>query len=626
MLKKLKSLLVLAIMVLFVAKTSFAAGTSLNFKNANIRDVISAVSKATGKNFLIDPRVSGNVTLLSSSEMEPDALYNVFLSILRMHGFIAAKIDNNVIEILPISESRTASSIEKIKKSGINGEVVLRVIPIKYSKAIALIPILRPLVSRNAHIVAHNDSNSLLVSDSRSNIKRMQKLVNLIDSENKTKFNVITLENSEAGAISKIINNIFRLNKNKNTDFSIIPESRTNSLLINSTPERYKEIRAAVRKLDIPATTSGDLSVIKVNHSKASDIEKIINKMIAPTGTKGGGQSIAIIQGKVKISVDVKSNSIVIMGLPKSVKKIRQLVRKLDIKRQQVLVEAIIAEVNAEKAKNFGLQWGKSMSLSAIKFGSSLSDASALDTTAVTGSTTTTTSERTIEFEDAIAYGILMELLGGKSDAKTNLLSAPSILTMENEEAVIEVGQEVPFITGTKIDGNTGGGAFQSISRKNIGIKLRITPQIDNEGTVKLEIDQEISGILPNAMAQANASDIITSKRLIKTNVLVKDKSILVLGGLIDDAVLENERPTTFFAQIPILGTPFRQRASSKSKRNLMIFIRPTIVSDDENAAAISNERYNFIRELQLIKDQEGVDLLPEESQPVLEQLEQPNS
>jgi general secretion pathway protein D len=591
-----------------------AVESGMNFQNADIRTVIEAVSKSTGKNFIIDPKVNGKVTLIASSEVGTDDLYDVFLSILKVHGYIAIPDENkNVIKILPASESKTESRLQGGATSSASNEVMMKIVQINNAAATDMIPILKPLVSKDGHLAAHQASNILIITDTRNNIDKLLKIIKKMDGDNGSTIKTIQLHNASAAEAASTLKELLLNNKTKNNSnvpLSIVAEEQTNSIMISGNGEEVTQVEMLLANIDIPSKEQNGATVVRLNYADATNIAAILNKMFAEKSTdKSKGD--ANIDGNMYVSVDEKANAVIIIGSPDKVENLRHVVSQLDVKRSQVMVEALIVEMTADKSKDLGIQWtAANEGLATGGFAANLQNSIG----------TTGTISGLIKTGTSLTFGALAQLLS--TNANANLVSAPSIMTMENEEAEITVGREVPFITGSYTstgNGSTPENPFTTISRDNVGLSLKITPQINRGNVIKLKIDQEFSNILPGAKSSIGAADVVTSKRTIKTNALVKDGQMLVLGGLIDDNVRETDTHIPGVAKLPLLGHLFKNRGTTKEKRNLMIFIRPKIITHENVGKQITEDSYNRIRNLQVQRHQQGVTLMPGQQQPVIE-------
>jgi general secretion pathway protein D len=608
---------------------------TLNWKDADIRKVIEAVSEVTGKNFIIDPRVTGKVTLLSATPMSPDAFYEAFLSILQVHGYVAIP-SGDLIKILPDATARQFAG--PIGTGSVAGpdDLATQVIQVRNVGATQLVPILRPLIPQYGHMVAHSGSNMLIISDRAANVARMVAIIRRIDQSSDEDIEVIPLEHASAAEIVRIVTALSQTPRSDGAPVttSIVADPRTNSALIGGDKSERLRLRTLIAHLDTPLEDGGDT---KVRYLRYADAEELATKLQQHfTSLRSGaatGQAGAATPNDVSIWADTQTNAIVIDAPPKTMRSLNQIVDKLDIRRAQVLVEAIIVEVIEDNKTELGTSWavegtGSNTPIGITNFPDFLSGVVQLGSTAATG--TVTDPSGLIGDGVTIGVGRISDsgvsfaaiLRAAEGDADTNIISTPSIVTTDNEEATLNVGQEVPFVTGsfTNTGGTTGAvNPFQTIQREQIGVKLAITPQINEGNSMVLAISQEISNI---AQSAGGAVDLITNQRIVETTVIVDDGEILVLGGLIEDQLRESDQRVPFIGRIPFLGNLFRARQTEKVKTNLMIFIRPTILRDASQTALETNSKYNMIRDV--LEGQRGndVQLMPGTERPMLPPLE----
>lgn len=618
-----------------------------NYKDADIRQVIEAVGEVTGRNFILDPRVKAQVTMLSASPMTPDAFYEVFLSILSVYGFIAVP-SGNVVKILPDSNARQQPGAElEAGGGGRPDDIVTRVIRVNNVAAAQLVPILRPLIPQYGHLAAHPPSNLLIISDRASNVERMARIIERIDKSADQDYEVIRLEHASAAEVVKII---AALNQGAQQGeggprVAVVSDERTNSLLITGDKNDRLRYRALVTHLDTPLEEGGDTQVRYLRYSVAKDLA---TKLQSQYGGGGGGSSTGkdgaappSQRGDVSIWADETTNALILTAPPKVMRSMMTVIDKLDIRRLQVLVEAVIVEISADRASELGVTWAVGdqnleKAIAVTKFP---------NTTGVTGvagailgggagggSGTTPTSPTALLrngisvgvgrlSESGISFVALIEAL--ESDGNSNIIGTPVLVTLDNEEAEIKVGQEVPFLTGqfTNTGAQTGAtvNPFQTIQRQQVGLTLKLTPQINEGDAVLLKIEQEISNLLPSSQAV----DLITANRNINTSVIVEDGGTLVLGGLIEDRLSESQSRVPVLGRIPVLGALFRADRTQKSKTNLMVFIRPTILRDNVQAAFETNAKYNYIRDQQLAIQPNRPRLMPLTPRDVLPPIEQ---
>jgi len=623
-----------ALMLLAVALVTFPepglraqqATITPNYKDADIRQVIEAVGEVTGKNFILDPRVKAQVTMLSATPMSPDAFYEAFLSILSVYGFVAVPA-GDVVKILPDANARQLPGAESEPGGGRPDDIVTRVLSVQNVAAAQLVPILRPLIPQYGHLAAHPPSNLLIISDRASNVDRMMKIVARIDQAADQDYEVIRLEHASATEIVKIVG---ALNQGAQQAeggggprITVVADERTNSVLVTGDKTERLRYRALITHLDTPLEEGGDTQVRYLRYTDAVDLATKLQSQYSGTGAQAAAAKDAAPpaqRGDVSIWADESTNALIITAPPKTMKSMMAVIDRLDIRRAQVLVEAILVEVSSDKASELGVTWAVG--------DADLDNAAGLtkfdNTTGVTGiagailgsgsgsdSGTGSTANVGQLIGNGLTMGIgrlsdsglsfvaLIEAL--ESDGSSNIIGTPVLVTLDNEEAEIQVGQEVPFVTGQFTDtGASGGGSsvnpFQTIQREQVGLTLKITPQINEGDAVRLKVEQEISQLLPSAQAV----DLITSNRSINTSVIVEDGATLVLGGLIQDQLTERQQRVPILGRIPLIGWLFRSDTTSKQKTNLMVFIKPTILRDNVQATFETNAKYNYIRDEQL--------------------------
>jgi general secretion pathway protein D len=622
----------LALALPLAAAAQQGAQITPNYKDADLGQVIEAVSQVTGRNFIVDPRVRAQVTMLSTTPMGPDAFYEAFLAILQVHGFIAVP-SGSVIKILPDANARQLPANDLPDRvSATSDEIVTQVVQVRNVSAAQLVPILRPMMPQSAHLAAYVPANILIISDRASNVNRMIRIVARIDRTGDGDFEVIRLENASASEIVRVINALSAAQGAEGGGGGrVVADERTNSVLVSGEASQRLRFRTLITHLDTPLETGGDT---QVRYLRYADAEKLATKLkeqvsasaAAQPGAAGGA---AGADKSVSIWAEPETNALVVTAPPKTMRSLMQVVDRLDIRKAQVLVEALIVEVSKDATADLGVNWfidGTNDDFLIGLFnqpigGVSLADvAAAIDdpssVTAAPGGLTLGGAR--IEDSGTNFGGILRALRG---DGDTNVVSMPAVITLDNEEAQIKVAQEVPFLTGQFTNtGSTGGAVnpFQTIERKEVGTILKITPQITDENTILLKIEQEASGIAA-AASQVSSTDLVTNKRTISTRVLVDDGGMIVLGGLIEDRLIESEQRVPGLGRIPLLGNLFRVRNTQKAKTNLMVFIRPRILRDEQQAAIETNTKYNYMRDLQ--QQRGGTKLMPGQPPPQLPPL-----
>ena len=626
-------LLLLAMFFVHVTPASYAqdSGITLNWKDADIRIVVEAVSEATGKNFILDPRVTGKVNLLSSEPMSQDAFYEAFLSILQVHGYIAVE-SGNLIKILPDATARQFPTTYGTNGGNGPDDMATQVIQVNNVGATQLVPILRPMIPQYGHMVAHAGSNMLIISDRAANLARLISIIRRIDMASDDEIEVIPLQNASATEIVRIMTALTQTQRADGAPVStsLVADARTNSVLIGGDKKDRLRLRTLIAHLDTPLQHGGDTQVRYLRYAEAEELAtKLQSHFSGQTSAAGGAGAAANPADSVSVWADTQTNALVVNAPPKVMRSLMQIVDRLDIRRAQVLVEAIIVEVIADENNKFGVSWGVEASgsnapIAVTNFpdiGGVVQLAGAADGGAAAvgliGSGITVGVGRISD--SGVSFAAILNALEG--DADTNIISTPSIVTTDNEEATLNVGQEVPFVTGSFTNtGGTGGSVnpFQTINRQQIGVKLSITPKINEGNSMVLDISQEISSI---AQSAAGAVDLITNQRIIETTVILDDGEILVLGGLIEDTLLESDQSVPFLGKIPLLGSLFRSRKTEKKKTNLMIFIRAEIMRDSAEASFQTNAKYNMIRDVQQGRSKDSIQLMPGAERPVIPPL-----
>lgn len=629
----------LCILCLFWAGNAFAQTVTLNLKDADINALIGTVAEITGKNFIVDPRVKGKVTVISSQPMNSDEIYQVFLSILKVHGFAAVE-SGEVVKILPdVSAKQDSVPSASDEAPGRGDEMVTRVIQVDNVAAAQLVPILRPLVPQQGHLAAYPATNVLIISDRAQNVSRLVKIIRKIDTASDSEIEIIRLEHASAAEVVRILNALTRSGgapaagkAQGAAGQSVIADERTNSVMLGGDRATRLRLRAIISHLDTPLETGGNTKVIYLKYAKAADLIETLRGVSKVQGEeiKGKKAAAANIDKQLDIQADESTNSLVISAPPDLMRSLESVIRQLDIRRAQVLVDAIIAEVAERKARELGVQWvmngakDSSGPIGGTNFTNTGTQVVDLLQGAIDGELVGINPGATVglgQFSSgSFNWAVVVNALA--ADGDVNVLSTPSLVTLDNEEAEIIVGQNVPFVTGSFSNTGAAQGSvnpFQTIQREDVGITLKVKPQINEGNSIVMQIEQEVS----NISNDAQAADIITDKRSIKTNVLVEDGQAIVLGGLIEDRVTETEQKVPLLGDIPLLGYLFRSKESSQDKVNLMVFLHPTIMRDEQIANRYSAHKYNIIRGKEFRAHPEDVPLLPGQRGPRLPPMEE---
>ena len=601
---------------LFISMQAGADEITLNLKDADIRALISTVSKFTGKNFIIDPRVKAKVTVISANTLTPEAVYEVFLSVLQVHGYAAVP-TGSVIKIVPeVNAKQGPLPLSNAKVKYADDELITKIINLDHVPASQLVPILRPLVPQQGHLAAYNPTNTLIITDHAGNIQRLLKIIRSVDRPDSDELEIIPLKHASASELVRILNslNTGGTAKDASKKVKLAADDRTNSILVTGDRASRLKIRATIGYLDTPLEDGGgNTHVIYLKYAKAENLVKIL------TGLKDQGAKTGAIKGKKApakvtsgsvisqnaiIQGDEETNALIITADTNTVKNLRAVIRQLDIRRAQVLIEAIIAEITVNNNKALGV--GMAVDGSGDKdntLPTAISNFAGIDDVllSIIGGTALTSVPAGLSFgvgettSSGVRYGLLLTAL--QNDTNSNILATPNITTLDNEEAELIVGQNIPFVTGsfTGTGSNNPSNPFQTIERQDVGLTLKVTPQINEGDTVQMVIEQETSSVIPGT----EEIGIATRKRSIKTSVLVDDGGILVLGGLIQEEVSDSQSKVPLLGDIPVIGFLFRSQNTTKTKANLMVFLRPSILRDDKDAAFVTNEKYSYIRGLE---------------------------
>lgn len=623
--------------VLFAQQQEQENKITLNLKDADIRALISTVSKFTGKNFVVDPRIKAKVTVVSSKTMSEKEVYEVFLSVLQVHGFAAVPV-GNIIKIVPeVNAKQGPLPVVRGTKSD-SDELITKVIMLDHVPAAQLVPILRPLVPQQGHLAAYNPTNTLIITDHSANIRRLMKIIYNIDRPESDELEIIPLKHASASELVRILNSLQVAsaggkNAPTNKQITLASDDRTNSILMSGERSERLKIRATIAHLDTPLENeAGNTHVIYLKYAKAKDIAAIltgVQKNQDAAKNKAGAKAAPVSSNPdVDIQADEATNALIITAGPDVVRRMKSIINQLDIRRAQVLVESIIAEISNDTSKDYSSQFaigGEQGANGTVPIGVGNFGGSAGIIGLFSGDPQTIASSigdgitMGAGSDNGTRFAFLLKALS--ADAATNILSTPSVVTMDNQEAEIVVAQNVPFLTGSFTTNASGASnPFQTVERQDVGITLKVTPQINEGDTIKLDIDQEVSNV---AEAATSTGDIITKKRSITTSVLVEDGEILVLGGLIDDTLRDKVSKVPVLGDIPLLGWLFRSHSTTKAKQNLMVFMRPSIMRDAKDAALQTNEKYNYLRAQQIDAGQHGFGLLNQQSTPLLPPIEE---
>lgn len=625
----------------------------VNLKDADITALISEVAEVTGKNFVVDPRVKGTITVISSKPLSSSELYDLFLGVLSVNGFAAVP-GANAVKIVPDVNAKQMAVPVDVNFSQKGDALVTRVIQLDNTNAVDLVPVLRPMMPQFAHLAAIPSANALVVSDHANNIEAIHDIIRQLDGSDGDEVEVLTLKENRVDDVVSMLETLTGIaggagaaNANKdNKQFyrvRVVADSRSNRLLLKGDANGRKRLRELVATLDTPNERLGGVKVFRLKHASAKQVAEVLRGLVAGDGGAGSSRSsttpslggtsgsagsassapVSVNGNGISLIADDSLNALVVRADPAMMKEVVNVIDQLDQRRSQVLIQAAIVEVSGDNAQQLGVQWAAgdpNSGVGLINFSTAGTSLASIASAIATKTPPTSFSDGasfalgksgTNSNGDRTFYGALIQALATTTNA--NLLSTPSIVTLDNQEAKIVVGQNVPFITGSSTSSSsTTTNPFQTIERQDVGITLKVIPHIGEGGTVRLEIEQEVSAVLPSVQG-VNSADLITSKRSIKTTVLADDGQTIVLGGLIKDDNTKTVSKVPLLGDIPVIGYLFRSTSDKKTKQNLLVFLQPTLLRDGTSAVEMSRRQYDAIRTLDMSVSKNGkITRLPE--------------
>jgi general secretion pathway protein D len=583
----------------------------VNLKDADISAFIGQIADITGKSFVIDPRVKGKVNVISTDGMNEEAVYELFLSVLQVHGYAAVPAGDVIMVVQQNSVKQQGADLEaKIKKQ--SQEMLTKVLTIKNTPALDLVPILRPLVAKYGHLAGVKSANALIISDHASNITRIEQIIDKLDKSGSEELEVIQLKEAWVGNVVTMLQNLDpdKVAQGKGSgggagSIRVVADERSNRLIVKGEKTARERIRQLIEELDKPSYFSGSAKVIRLQYADAKKMAELLKNLMSDGDTAGSGKDAKKVKGKASIHADEELNALVVRAEPSLLKEINDVVAELDVRRAQVLIESAIVEVSGNVTDALGIQWAvgnTDVPVAGTNFGTtgnSLNDIAAVATGASTGglaSGLTLGAYREVDGE--LDFGAVIQAI--ESDSKANLLSTPSIMTLDNQEAEIIVGQNVPFITGST-SSSSNSNPFTTISREDVGVTLKVKPHIHEGSSLRLEVEASAESVATTSVQ--GQADLITNKRSIKTMILAADQETIVLGGLISDDITEAEDKVPLLGDIPLLGWLFKSKRTEHIKRNLMIFLRPTIVLDKAKANTLTHDKFNGIWSFEMSDD-----------------------
>ncbi|MBG7028582.1 GspD family T2SS secretin variant XcpQ [Pseudomonas aeruginosa] len=578
---------------------------TINLKDADIREFIDQISEITGETFVVDPRVKGQVSVVSKAQLSLSEVYQLFLSVMSTHGFTVVA-QGDQARIVPNAEAKTEAGGGQSAPDRLE----TRVIQVQQSPVSELIPLIRPLVPQYGHLAAVPSANALIISDRSANIARIEDVIRQLDQKGSHDYSVINLRYGWVMDAAEVLNTAMSRGQAKGAaGAQVIADARTNRLIILGPPPARAKLVQLAQSLDTPTARSANTRVIRLRHNDAKTLAETLGQIsegMKNNGGQGGEQTGGGRPSNILIRADESTNALILLADPDTVNALEDIVRQLDVPRAQVLVEAAIVEISGDIQDAVGVQWAINkggMGGTRTNFGNTgLSIGTLLQ--ALKDDKPPALPDGAIVGIGSSSFGALVTALSANS--KSNLLSTPSLLTLDNQKAEILVGQNVPFNTGSYTTNSEGSSnPFTTVERKDIGVNLKVTPHINDGAALRLEIEQEISSIAPSVQQVSN-TDIITNKRSIKSTILAENGQVIVLGGLIQDDVVQAESKVPLLGDIPWLGKLFRSTKDTHTKRNLMVFLRPTVVLDGAGLAAISGKKYSDIRVLDGRRSPEG--------------------
>ncbi|MEZ9742305.1 type II secretion system secretin GspD [Vibrio splendidus] len=636
---------------LICTPAAIASDFSASFKGTDIQEFINIVGRNLEKTIIVDPSVRGKIDVRSYDVLNEEQYYSFFLNVLEVYGYAVVEMDSGVLKIIKAKDSKTSAIPVVGDSDTIKGDnVVTRVVTVRNVSVRELSPLLRQL-NDNAgagNVVHYDPANIILITGRAAVVNRLAEIIKRVDQAGDKEIEVVELKNASAAEMVRIVDALSKTTDAKNTPAFLQPklvaDERTNAILISGDPKVRSRLRRLIEQLDVEMATKGNNQVIYLKYAKAEDLVDVLKGVSdnlqseKQTSSKGSSSQ----RNQVMISAHSDTNSLVITAQPDIMNALQDVIAQLDIRRAQVLIEALIVEMAEGDGVNLGVQWGNLETGAMIQYSNTGASIGGVmvgleeakdseETTTITDDNGNVTGFNTVTKEGD--YSTLASALSGvngaamsvvmgdwtalisavATDSNSNILSSPSITVMDNGEASFIVGEEVPVLTGSTA-GSSNDNPFQTVERKEVGIKLKVVPQINEGDSVQLQIEQEVS----NVLGANGAVDVRFAKRQLNTSVIVQDGQMLVLGGLIDERALESESKVPFLGDIPFLGHLFKSTSTQVEKKNLMVFIKPTIIRDGMTADGITQRKYNFIRAEQLYKAEQGLKLMADDNIPVL--------
>ncbi|KVX02538.1 type II secretion system secretin GspD [Shewanella frigidimarina] len=642
---------------IIAAPSAWSEQYAANFKGTDIQEFINIVGKNLNKTIIVDPTVRGKINVRSYDLLNDDQYYQFFLNVLQVYGYAVVEMENHVIKVIKDKDAKMASiRVADDKSPGVGDEMVTRIVPLYNSEAKQLAPLLRQLNDNagGGNVVNYDQSNVLMISGRAAVVNKLVEIVRRVDKQGDTDVQVVALDYASAGEIVRIVDTLYRSSANQSQlpgqAPKVVADERMNAVIVSGDEKSRQRVIELIKRLDAEQASTGNTKVRYLRYAKAEDLVEVLTGFAQNLQDNKEGASTQ--QGNsskrrsdINIMAHSDTNSLVISAEPDQLRTIESVINQLDIRRAQVLVEAIIVEIAEGDNVGFGVQWGSKAGgltqfnnigptigeVGAGVWAARETDGTTVTTTSGVDSTTTvnptsdgdyTLIAQALGKVNGMAWGVTTGNFAAliqavSSDTNSNVLATPSITTLDNQEASFIVGDEVPIITGSTSSSNNDN-PFQTVERKEVGVKLKVVPQINEGSSVKLTIEQEVSGVNGNT-----GVDISFSTRRLTTTVMADSGQIVVLGGLINEEVQESIQKVPILGDIPFIGHLFKSSSSKKTKKNLMIFIKPTIIRDGMTMEGIAGRKYNYFRALQLEQQARGINLMPNTQVPVLEEWDQ---
>ncbi|MCE9687846.1 type II secretion system secretin GspD [Shewanella sp. AS16] len=625
-----------------------------NFKGTDIQEFINIVGKNLNKTIIVDPTIRGKINVRSYDLLNDEQYYQFFLNVLQVYGYAVVEVDNSIIKIIKDKDAKTAAiRVADDAKPGIGDEMVTRIVALYNTEAKQLAPLLRQLNDNagGGNVVNYDPSNVLMISGRAAVVNKLVEIVRRVDKQGDTAVQVVPLEYASAGEMVRIIDTLYRASANQaqmpGQAPKVVADERINAVIVSGDEKSRQRVVELIHKLDAEQASTGNTKVRYLRYAKAEDLVEVLTGFAQKLedSKDGGAKAGNKRRNEINIMAHVDTNALVISAEPDQMRTIESVINQLDIRRAQVLVEAIIVEVAEGDDVGFGVQWATTAgggtqfnnlgpTIGEVGAGVwSARDKKASQTCSGAGDNQNCTNNpdtpgditllaQALGKVNGMAWGLARGDFGAliqaiSSDTKSNVLATPSITTLDNQEASFIVGDEVPILTGSTAS-SSNSNPFQTVERKEVGVKLKVVPQVNEGNAVKLTIEQEVSGINGKT-----GVDVTFATRRLTTTVMADSGQIVVLGGLINEEVQESIQKVPLLGDIPFIGHLFKSSSSGKKKKNLMVFIKPTIIRDGMTMEGIAGRKYNYFRALQLEQQERGINLMPNTQVPVLPEWSQ---